>query len=271
MTSKDFKAILEKRRLLLDGAMGTEILRRHKHCNASGFLDELCFSYPEIITEIHTDYINAGADIISTNTFNAYNSVELNINAARLARRAVVQSRKSVFVAGNLGPICDYSYTACYKFYRAQISALINGGVDILLFETVLNTQTLKAGLDAARDVSDYNPIMVSLTPTPQSESLQSFVELVSGYDNIVTLGLNCGKGSMELFANLQKLSKMTTCYLSVHPSAGLPDKSGEYPILPHSFAQEIAKMLDIKRVRIVGGCCGTTPAHIKALRELLA
>lgn len=272
MKAEEFKEVLGANRLLLDGAMGTEIMRL-RLCDG-GPTDVLSISHPSEVEDIHSAYIDAGADIISTNTF--VSDPSICRKAATLVCRAASRSAQRVFVAGVVGPLRNYSYTEAFSVYKEQISALIDGGVDIIMFETVLDTPTLLAGLDAAREVDDSVAIMISATPSKgigkllSNEPLSVLTEAVTEYNNVVSVGLNCGFGPDNIGFNLLQLSKLTPLYLSVHPNAGLPDRSGQYPVTPQSFAHKIASLLNVDRLRIIGGCCGTTPDHIAALRKLI-
>ncbi len=320
MTTQDFENILKERVLLLDGAMGTMIQkeglteadfrgerfaehpRRLYGCN-----DLLCLTRPEKIKAIHTAYIEAGADIISTDTFNA-NAVsmadygldkepgfiyELNRAGAALAREAADGSGRKVLVAGSVGPTNrsasispdidnpayrNITYDELYDTYAEQVRGLIDGGADIILFETVFDTLNLKAGLDAANSVMRGKgtaiPIMISATLSDKSartlsgQTLKAFVTSVEDYDNVVSIGLNCGFGGKEMIPHLRDLGSLTAHFVSVHPNAGLPDALGEYQETPESFSRVIVPAVREGLLNIVGGCCGTTPAHIAALKE---
>lgn len=322
MTKDDFKRLMEERVLLLDGAMGTMIQRLHlaeedyrgdrfaRHeVNLSGCNDILCLTAPDKILAIHNAYLNAGADIITTDTFNA-NAIslqeyglhripglvgELNREAARIARQAVSQCGRPALVAGTAGPtnrsasmspdvsdvtLRNVCYDDLYGAYSEQIGGLIAGGVDIILFETVFDTLNLKAGLNAANDVMDRLgitlPIMISATiagktgRTLSGQTLEAFVTSVGDYDNVVSLGLNCSPAPAEMFPYIKELAHLTSHFVSAHPNAGLPNALGEYDETPEIFAGHVARMLEAGLLNIAGGCCGTTPAHISALKAKL-
>lgn len=319
--------ILERQVLVLDGAMGTMLqqlsfkesdYRGERFSDLPGKLlgcnDILCLTQPEAILKIHKSYLEAGADIISTNSFNA-NSIsmqeyglsalggvikEINCSAAKLARKAVEESPNRAWggkaiVAGSVGPtnktasmspyvddpaFRDINFDDLYSSYSDQIEGLIQGGVDLLLFETVFDTLNLKAGLNAANDVMNRLgvslPIMISATISGKSgrtlsgQTLKGFVTSIEDYDNVVSLGLNCSFGPKDIIPYLRELSVSTRHYVSCHPNAGLPNELGEYDETPELFASYIKTILKDGLVNIIGGCCGTTPDHIKEIVKLL-
>lgn len=323
MKLKHFIKLLEEHILVLDGAMGTMIqrysleeedyrgLRFASHdIMLKGCNDLLCVTSPEKIAEIHKKYLKAGADIISTNSFNA-NSIslqdygltrneglvrEINVQSARIAKNCSEQAPLrswggKALVAGSVGPtnrtasmspdvgdpaFRNVTYDELFDAYSEQISGLIEGGVDLILFETVFDTLNLKAGFDAARSVMDasgnHMPIMVSATISDKSgrtlsgQTLAAFVASVGEYDNIVTLGLNCSFGPSDIIPYVRELGALTSHYISCHPNAGLPNALGEYVQTPESFSAHIESMLKEGMLNIVGGCCGTTPEHISAI-----
>ncbi len=311
--------------LILDGAMGTMIQRlklsesdfRGKRFADStrqmaGNNDLLCLTQPDKIAAIHRQYLEAGANIISTNTFNA-NAIsqadydtsalvkEINSAAAKLARTeaerfSATHPDRPIFVAGSVGPtnrsasmspkmddpaFRDITYDDLFAAYSEQIEALAEGGVDLILFETVFDTLNLKAGLDAARRVSaTLNrplPVMVSATLAGPSgrilsgQTLDAFVTSISAYDNIMSVGLNCSWGAREMQPFVEELGRLTPLAVSCHPNAGLPDENGAYKESPESFATAVGEMMSRGLVNIAGGCCGTTPDHIKALAGVAA
>ncbi|MDE6561236.1 MAG: methionine synthase [Muribaculaceae bacterium] len=322
---EDFRKILNQYVLVLDGAMGTMIQKygltdsdfrgeRFAHHSSSlvGCNDVLTLTRPDIIKAIHKEYLDAGADIISTDTFNA-NAIsladydlhvvpglvrEINKAGASLARMAAEEAplRKwggRPLVAGSVGPtnksatmspdVSDpaernVTYDELYDAYHDQIEGLIDGGADIILFETVFDTLNLKAGLDAAHNVMDTCgktlPIMISATVSDKSgrtlsgQTLQAFATSVEEYPYVVSLGLNCSFGPKDVIPAVGELSKSTGHYISTHPNAGLPDALGKYDVTPENFVAEISPLLNENIVNIVGGCCGTTPSHISVLRE---
>lgn len=268
--------------LVLDGAMGTMIQR----LGLSGG-DRLNLTAPDAIRDIHKQYVAAGADIISTNTFNSSGLGDeiraINRAGVQLARQAGAR-----YVAGSVGPTNraatispdvddpaarNVTYDELFAAYLNQIEGLKEGGADILLFETVFDTLNLKAGLAAAHSAAPELPIMVSATLSDRScrtlsgQSLAAFVASVDDYPGIITFGLNCGTGPEGMVPRINELAELTRRRLSAHPNAGLPDELGRYHLSPTEFAAQVAPMLPY--LSIVGGCCGTTPDHIRALSEL--
>ncbi len=327
MKIKDFSDILRERVLVLDGAMGTMIQKYNlkeddfrgerfadHDSNLLGCNDILCITKPEVIKEIHKEYLNSGADVISTDTFNAnaisladYNLQcipdlvgEINRKGAELARQAVEESPLRAWggralVAGSVGPtnksatmspdVADpadrnVTYDKLYDAYHDQIAGLIEGGADLILFETVFDTLNLKAGLDAAHHVMEEMdkpiPIMISATVSDKSgrtlsgQTLQAFATSVEEYPNVVSLGLNCSFGPKDIIPAVRELSKSTSHFISTHPNAGLPDALGQYDLTPEKFIVEISPLIKDHQVNILGGCCGTTPDHISALRKAI-
>ncbi len=308
---------LKNRILLLDGAMGTMIQKykldeedfrgeRFKDFSyeLKGNNDLLSITKPEIIREIHNAFLDAGADIIETNTFNAnrisqadyhledYVS-ELNISSARLASEIAAEYTennpdKPRFVAGSIGPtnktasmspdVNDPGFRAVsfedlFETYFEQIEALYKGGVDIYLIETIFDTLNAKAAIFAIEKLNEKEnvsvPVMISGTITDASgrtlsgQNLEAFVNSVSHIE-VLSLGLNCSLGAKELRPYLQELSEKSPSYVSAHPNAGLPNQFGEYDESPEEMGIQIAEFINSGYVNIVGGCCGTTPEHIR-------
>lgn len=320
---KKFEEFLKKRILILDGGMGT-MIQKYKltekdyrgerfadfPSQLKGNNDLLCVTRPDIIQSIHRQYLDAGADIFTTNTFNA-NSIsmedynmqsmvrEINLAAGALARDladSYMQENpdRTIFIAGSLGPtnktasmspdVNDPAYRAVhymdlYNAYYEQADALIDGGVDIILFETVFDTLNVKAGLEAASQVMQTKecelPIMVSLTlsgkggRTFSGQTLAAFLASVQ-HVPITSIGLNCSFGASDMKPFLKDLSEIAPYYISAHPNAGLPNQFGEYDETPETMADHIRSFIDERLVNIIGGCCGTTPAHIARYSDLI-
>lgn len=265
--------------------------------------DLLCLTRPDVIRSIHREYLDAGAEIITTNTFNANTismedygmqeyAAEMNRAAAELARQVADEYKgehpdRLVFVAGSIGPtnktasmspdVNDPSYRAVtysdlFAAYKEQAASLIEGGVDILLFETVFDTLNVKAGLDAAeRAIAESGkeiPIMLSLTLSAQGgrtfsgQTLTAFLASVQ-HSNIVSIGLNCSFGAADMKPYLQELATVAPYYISAHPNAGLPNSFGTYDETPELMASHVKPFIEEGLVNIIGGCCGTTPEHI--------
>ena len=313
---------LKHRILVLDGAMGTEIQKRRlteadfrgdefaaHPVELKGNNDILVLTRPDVIAEIHRAYLDAGADIISTCTFNAQAisqkdySLEshvrrINLAGAQIARREVDRANaadpsRRRFVAGSVGPTTallnlavnpDAPYSPAITFgdlenaYIEQISALIEGGVDSLLFETVLDTLNVKAALSAAEKAMTATgrrvEVMVSATVTDSGgrilsgQSIEAFAIAV-GHAPLLSIGLNCSLGADGLVGPLGRLSETAPYYVSVHPNAGLPNRFGGYDDTPAVMWAAMKPMLDRSLVNIVGGCCGTGPEHIAMLRRM--
>ena len=315
--------ILDKQILLLDGAMGTMIQAhdlqekdyRGKRfdswsCDLKGNNDLLTLTQPGIISEIHRKYIDAGANIIETNTFNSnapsmadYEMEELvhelNFEAAKLARKAaddaIQETGQDIFVAGVLGPTnrtCSLSpdvedpsqrninFDQLVSTFSEATEALIDGGADLLLVETVFDTLNAKAAIFAIDCVAKSRgidiPIMISGTITDASgrtlsgQTTEAFWHSVR-HANPISIGLNCALGAAELRPFLQKLSQISNCYVSAHPNAGMPNQFGEYDQTAAEMAEVIKEFGQEELLNIVGGCCGTTPSHIELIRDVVS
>lgn len=310
--------VLEERILVLDGAMGTMIQRHEleeddfrkgwfeDHLSPlKGNNDLLSLTRPDIIKDIHRAYFKAGADIVETNTFSGttiaqadykleHAVYDINFHSARIAREVAAEfTDKPRFVAGSMGPtnrtaslspdVNDPGFRAItfdqlVTAYKEQALALMDGGADILLVETVFDTLNAKAALfaiDQAFDESGKDlPVMVSGTITDASgrtlsgQTTEAFLISVSHFP-ILSIGLNCALGAKELRPYLQTLAKKSDCLVSAHPNAGLPNEFGEYDESPEAMQAQIKVFLEEGLLNIIGGCCGTTPEHIKAIAEL--
>ena len=313
------ESYLKERILVLDGAMGTSIQKHnlsedqyHGKCDChksqKGNNDLLNITNPAIVMGIHKAYLEAGADIIETNTFNGtrisqadygLESEVYNINyyGAKLAREAADEytakdERKPRFVAGAIGPtnrtaslspdvenpgIRNISFDELLTAYQQQIEGLVDGGVDLLLIETIFDTLNARAAIIAAENVFENKgldlPIMISGTITDLSgrvlsgQTLEAFAESVKNR-RVISIGLNCAFGAGEMVPFVKELSKSQNLYVSFYPNAGLPNSLGEYDELPHETAAFIKELAESGHLNIVGGCCGTTPDHIKAICE---
>ena len=315
----DISALLQHRILIIDGAMGTKIQRyklteadyrgdrfRDWPSDIKGNNDILCLTQPHIIREIHGHYLEAGADIIETNTFNANRisladygmeslAYEINVAAAKLAREAasLVGSGEQKFVAGAIGPLNKtlslspdvnnpgyraLTFDEAVEAYYEQVKGLVDGGVDLLLVETIFDTLNAKAAIFAIkkyfREVSRPElPIMISGTITDASGRTLSGQTLEAFYASIrharpLSVGLNCALGAREMRPHIEELSQLAECYTSAYPNAGLPNAMGEYDEHPEDTAHYIEDWAKEGFVNIVGGCCGTTPDHIRHIAE---
>ncbi len=295
---KGIRDVIKERILVLDGAMGTMI----QQYGLRGNNDVFNLSHPEIIEDIHCKYLEAGADIISTNTFSSqrisqadyeleHEARHMALEGARIARRCANDfstEEKPRFVAGSVGPTnktCsmspdvsdparrDVTYCQLYEAYVEQMDALIEGGVDALLIETIFDTLNAKAAIDAAVAVMQQRkvelPIMLSATVsdaagrTLSGQTLEAFLASVSTYP-IFSVGLNCSFGADQMKPYLRQLARRAPYYISAYPNAGLPNSMGLYDETPDSMAPKIGELIDEGLVNIVGGCCGTTEEFIR-------
>jgi 5-methyltetrahydrofolate--homocysteine methyltransferase len=323
---KTIQDCLKEKILIIDGAMGT-MIQRYKLTEADyrgerfknwasdikGNNDLLSITQPQIIKEIHKQYLEAGADIIETNTFNAqvisladYNmqelAYELNVAAAKCARNAIEEFQKNSpsaidhspkFVAGAIGPMNktlslspdvnnpgfrSVTFDEVADAYYTQIKGLVDGGVDVLLIETIFDTLNAKAAIYAIKKYfRDTNqrplPVMISGTITDASGRTLSGQTLEAFYTSVMhakplSIGLNCALGADQMRPHIEELSQIASCYVSAYPNAGLPNAMGEYDEQPEQTAHFIEDWAAEGFVNIVGGCCGTTPDHIKHIAE---
>ena len=309
----NIRDLLEKRILIIDGAMGTMIQRyklqeedyrgerfKNWHKDVKGNNDLLCLTQPHIITEIHRQYLDAGADIIETNTFSStaiamadYEmqslAYELNVAAAACAKEAIKQSGKKAFVAGAIGPLNKtlslspdvnnpgyraVTFDEVVAAYYEQVKGLVDGGADLLLIETIFDTLNAKAAIFAIkkyfRDTKQESlPVMISGTITDASGRTLSGQTLEAFYTSVahakpLSVGLNCALGAKEMRQYIEELSHIASCYVSAYPNAGLPNAMGEYDEKPEETAHFLEDWAKEGFVNIVGGCCGTTPDHIR-------
>lgn len=316
------KALLQERILVLDGAMGTAIQKQdlteedysgcscHGHNNQSlkGNHDLLNLTKPELIRDIHRQYLEAGADIIETNTFNAnrisqadyaleQQVYEINLQGAILAREAAEEysqkdPEKTRLVAGSIGPtnktaslspdvedpgFRNISFDELRDAYAEQIEGLVDGGVDLLLIETIFDALNARAAIVAADQVLTRKgldlPVMISGTITDHSgriltgQTLEAFAESMK-HDRVATIGLNCAFGPKDLIPFIRELSSTQDRYISFHPNAGLPNTLGGYDETPEEMASFVKELALEGHLNIVGGCCGTTPDHIRAIHD---
>lgn len=293
----DIRTELSKRILILDGAMGTMLQRKGLQGNSESFN----LTNPETIGEIHNEYIEAGADIITTNSFSA-NSIsqsEYNLSekagqmaeaAARIARKAADEAPRKIWVAGSVGPTSKslslaqnindpifrpFSFDGMAEAFEVQIRGLVKGGVDLLLFETCFDALNTKAALYAIGHIPEASdiPIMISASMSDRSgrtltgQTMEAFYRSVQ-HCSPLSFGLNCSLGAEEMIPLIAEVASFATCAVSCYPNAGLPNEMGEYDETPSQMAESVRKMALAGSVNIVGGCCGTTPEHIKAVAE---
>ncbi|MCH2118822.1 MAG: methionine synthase [Pirellulales bacterium] len=320
-TSK-LESLLDERILILDGAMGTQVqelglgeaemrgdLFANHHKDLRNFTDVLCLTHPDKVVEIHRRYLEAGADIIETNTFGSSPigmeefdlppelMREINFSAVKCAQQAVEDfaSRHpghSKFVAGSIGPttkqtaistdVEDASYRGATfaqmeQSYFDQVKALVEAGVDILIAETVIDTLNLKACLFAIQRYFDEQslrvPVMVSATFDKggatfiSGQEVEAFWTAISHFP-ILSVGINCALGPDLMRPHLERLQQVATSFVSCHPNAGLPNEMGHYDLTPTAMTEIVGEFAERGWVNILGGCCGTTPAHIQAIAE---
>jgi len=320
----NIKDVLTERILVLDGSMGVMLQREHlveeqvrggrfasHDVPLAGNNDILVLTNPEIVSSVHRRYLESGADIIETNSFNSQrisqrgyhteNLVrELNIQAAGIARReadrmSALTPDRPRFVAGSVGPsavslsfpsdVDDPSFRSAAfeelrEAYEEQIEALIDGGVDFILMETIfdaLNAKaTIRAYQDAVASTGKDVPLIISVTISSVSgrllsgHTLEAFISSVA-HANPIALGLNCSSGAAEMLPYVKHLSEISPFPTIIYPNAGLPDSLGQYPETPEIFAEIMEKMASCGMLNICGGCCGTTPQYISLLNKTLS
>ena len=320
----ELKEILKKRILVLDGAMGT-MIQRHKlneqdyrgerfknhSTNLKGNNDLLSLTQPEIILDIHREYLKAGADIIETNTFNSTSIsqsdyemeahvYEINYDSTKLAKIAADEftnenPNKPRFVAGSIGPTNTTlslssdvnnpgfrvtTFDKAKASFKEQVKGLIDGGADILLVETVFDTLVAKAALVGIEELfGEMNltlPIMISGTIVDQSgrtlsgQTTEAFYISIANTKNLLSIGLNCSLGPQQMRPHIKELSRISDCYVSLYPNAGLPNEFGGYDETAEDMRYVLTDYAQNGFFNIVGGCCGTTPDHIKAFVEMV-
>ena len=321
------QALNEKvRPLVLDGGFGTmvqryglkeEDFRGYRYRDIPGMMlgnnEMLCLTRPDVVSDIYRAYVDAGADILTANTFSA-NSIsqadyncqhlvgDMNREAVRLARRAFAESGRQGFVIATVGPTNkslsispDINDPACRAItfdqlaeaYMEQIDVLAQEGVDAILLETIFDTLNAKAGIYAMQEVMHRTgkdiPLMLSATVNDPAgrllsgQTLEAFLISVA-HAPILSIGLNCSFGADQMLPVLRNLHRMLTeragengkrIFISCHPNAGLPNSMGQYDVSPEQFVQSVRPMIEEGLADIIGGCCGTTPEHIKALVDI--
>lgn len=320
----DIRQELEKRILIIDGAMGTMIQRytlteedfrgdrfAAHPCDVKGNNDLLNITRPDIIKAIHTEYLQAGADIIETNTFSTQRismadyemeelSYELSYEGAKIAKEATTEfmakhPERKCFVAGAIGPtnrtlslspdVNDpgfraISYDELYEAYYEQISGLVDGGADVLLIETIFDTLNAKVAIAAIKQYEEVVgrklEIMISGTITDASGRTLSGQTAEAFLNSVshakpLSIGFNCALGAKEMRPHIEELAAKAECYVSAYPNAGLPNEFGAYDELPHETAHLVDDFISAGFVNIVGGCCGTTPEHIGCIAKKAA
>lgn len=311
--------------LILDGGFGTmvqryslkeEDFRGYRYRSLPGMLlgnnEMLNLTRPDIVAGIYKSYLEAGADIISTNTFSA-NAIsqadyhcehlveEMNREAVRLARKAIEDPGKRAYIVASVGPtnkslsmspdvndpaLRTITFEELAEAYTQQMRTLIQEGVDAIMLETIFDTLNAKAGIYAMQEATALEgkdvPLMLSATINDTSgrllsgQTLEAFL-ISTAHAPLLSVGLNCSFGAEDMLPSLRHLSRLIRegalghkhCFVSCHPNAGLPNSLGQYDVTPEQFAESVRPVLEEKLVDIIGGCCGTTPEHIKALSQL--
>lgn len=310
----DFREELGRRILVLDGAMGSMIqsFSPESECfrfecapegiDLKGDNECLNLSNPEIIKSIHLKYIEAGADIIETNSFGANRisqseygcsdyASDMAFAAARIAREAVSESGRPVFVAGSVGPtgksltlardmdnpaLRDYDFDAMSDIFMEQIDALLRGGVDFILVETCFDSLIAKAAISALGRLGNPVPLVISATVSDRSgrtltgQTLEAFYHSVRYAPTLAAFGINCALGALHMVHLVEEISAFSSLPLIFYPNAGLPDEQGHYNDTPDDMAAVIGSLASQGLLNIVGGCCGTTPAHIAAMTRAI-
>ncbi len=325
MSNKDLlQQLLSHKTMIYDGAMGTMIqsyklkesdFRGNRFANhpvdLKGNFDILSLTQPKLITEIHSAYLKAGADIICTNSFNASSisqsdyqtekyAYDLNVESAKIAKLetdkfTLLDKSKPRFVVGSIGPtnrICATSpdatnskiravdFNAMQASYYEQAKGLLNGGVDILLVETIFNTLNAKAALSAIKQLLDKRnipdfPIWISGTMTADNErtlsgqTAEEFWKFASTYKPFA-VGLNCVHEPSRVKPFIIQLSKLADCSIALYPNTGFPNQAGAYDVTPIQLASTLKEFAEDGLLNIVGGCCGSTPEHILAIKDAI-
>ncbi|MEA2019837.1 MAG: homocysteine S-methyltransferase family protein, partial [Campylobacterota bacterium] len=305
MIKKQILDIIKNRALIIDGAMGTQL--QNFNIPSTAWLDEnqidqegcnelLNDTASEILTQIHTNYLDSGADMIKTNTFGTMpwvlDEYDMGHRAYELSKKGAILVKelcdkystkdKPRFVLGSIGPgtklpsLKHIDYDTMYDGYKITAQGLVDGGVDVFLLETCQDPLQIKAAIHALKDTADHIPIMVSVTIELSGTMLigtdaQTIATILEPFD-ILSLGFNCGTGPEQVKKHLKIISELSDKLLSIHSNAGLPQNRGGYtfyPMQPDEFANIQKDFLDFDGVSFLGGCCGTTPEHIKALVDL--
>ena len=317
--TQELRDLLDQRIVVLDGAWGTmlqgaqltpedyrgELLADHSH-DVTGDPDLLSLTRPDVVLDVHRQYLAAGADITTTNTFTATSIGqadyalqhlvrEMNLRSAELARQAADEATEQTgsrkFVAGSIGPLNvtlslsprvddpayrAVSYQDVQDAYAEQIQALADGGVDLLLIETIFDTLNAKAAIAAAREVAPHLPLWISVTivdlsgRTLSGQTVQAFWNSIEHAQPLV-VGVNCSLGAQEMRPHVAELAKLAGTYVACHPNAGLPNAFGGYDQTPEEMAGLLGEFAGAGMVNIVGGCCGTSPGHIARLADAVA
>src|SRR5215204_4663100 len=313
-TIEQLTNLLDERIVVLDGSYGVLIQKTVKGEEAyrgdrfadhardlAGDPDLLNLTQPDVVREIHRSYLVAGADVITTNTFTATtigqadygleeHAREMSLEGARLARAVVDKAERPAWVAGSLGPlnvslslspkVDDPTYRSATfeqvrEAYAEQIGALVDGGVDMLLVETIFDTLNAKAALVAAQQIAPEVPLWISFTAVDRSgrnlsgQTVEAFWASVEHADPLI-VGVNCSLGATEMRPFVEDLARVASTYVGCYPNAGLPNQFGEHDEQPTDTSRILGEFAGDGLVNVVGGCCGTTPDHIRAIAEIV-
>jgi 5-methyltetrahydrofolate--homocysteine methyltransferase len=309
-TIEQLKDLLDERIVVLDGSYGVLIQRtvrdeeayrgerfRDHPRDLAGDPDLLNLTQPDVVRDIHRSYLGAGADIVTTNTFTATSigqadyalepfAYEMNVVGAQLAREAADEVDRPAWVVGSIGPLNvslslspkvddpafrSATFDQVRESYAEQIRGLAEGGVDILLIETIFDTLNAKAAIVAAGEVASELPLWISFTAIDRSgrnlsgQTVEAFLTSVEHADPLI-VGVNCSLGATEMRPFVEDLARVATTYVACHPNAGLPNAMGEHDEQPGDTSRILGEFASDGLVNVVGGCCGTTPEHVKAI-----
>ena len=313
-TIEQLKELLDERIVVLDGSYGVliqktvkgedayrgERFRDHSH-DLAGDPDLLNLTQPEVVKDIHRSYLAAGADVVTTNTFTATSigqadyaleahAYEMNVEGARLAREAADEHDRPAWVAGSIGPLNvslslspkvddpafrSATFDQVRDAYAEQIRALAEGGVDILMIETIFDTLNAKAAIVAAGEVAPELPLWISFTAIDRSgrnlsgQTVEAFWTSIEHAEPLI-VGVNCSLGATEMRPFVEDLARAATTYVACHPNAGLPNAMGEHDEQRGDTSRILGEFARDGLVNVVGGCCGTTPEHVKAIVDVV-
>ncbi len=298
---KEFESLLRERILVLDGAMGTLIQQQHLSAvdfggeQYDGCNEHLALTRPDVIRSIYGAYYEAGADIVQTDTFGGTplvlaeyglqdRALAINEAAARIARQVAVQFPGPRFVAGSMGPTTKaisvtggVTFDQMVEHYRIQALGLLRGGADLLLLETIQDTLNAKAGIIgielAGREIGHRVPLILSATIERSGamlagQTIDAFYASTE-HSGMTAIGLNCATGPEFMTDHIRTLSRMASCFVSCHPNAGMPDENSRYTETPERLAGSLNRFIEQGWINLIGGCCGTTPDHIRAITEV--
>jgi 5-methyltetrahydrofolate--homocysteine methyltransferase len=313
-TIEQLKELLDERIVVLDGSYGVLIQKTVKGEDAyrgerfadhpqdlAGDPDLLNLTQPDVVRDIHRSYLAAGADVVTTNTFTATTigqadygleefAHEMNVEGARLARQAADELDRPAWVAGSIGPLNvslslspkvdepafrNATFDRVHDAYTEQIRGLAEGGVDILMIETIFDTLNAKAAIVAASEEAPDLPLWISFTAIDRSgrnlsgQTVEAFWASVEHADPLI-VGVNCSLGATEMRPFVEDLARIAPTYVACHPNAGLPNAMGEHDEQPADTSRILGEFAQEGLVNIVGGCCGTTPEHVHAIAEVV-